>query len=146
MVDSAFELLSTAFLNGLYMGLVLTISQFIFRNSYVRVLHQNKRLTVFLIATLIAVPYNLFYWLTKPEIYTYCVSFDFVKEEICKSLPGWTLFVYQSLRLFVCYLGTILLYDKIVKRLFEKSGFGHRGSTDPDKPNTESPINREDYQ
>ncbi|WP_061224957.1 hypothetical protein [Leptospira weilii] len=125
MIESITELLPTVLLNGLYMGLVLTVSQVLFRNLPHRILLKNKRLVVFIVATLIAVPYNIFYWITMPEVFTYCVSFDSVKEEICKILPGWTLAVYQSIRLFVCYLATILLYNKIVKSVFERSGFGH---------------------
>ncbi|AXR68272.1 hypothetical protein [Leptospira mayottensis] len=125
MIESISELLPTMLLNGLYMGLVLTVSQVLFRNLPHRILFKNKRLVVFVVATMIAVPYNIFYWLTMPEVFTYCVSFDSVKEEICKLLPGWTLAAYQSARLFVCYLTTILLYNKIVKGVFERSGFGH---------------------
>ncbi|EMN89578.1 hypothetical protein [Leptospira weilii] len=125
MIESITELLPTVLLNGLYMGLVLTVSQVLFRNLPHRILLKNKKLVVFIVATLIAVPYNIFYWLTMPEVFTYCVSFDSVKEEICKILPGWTIAVYQSIRLFVCYLATILLYNKIVKSVFERSGFGH---------------------
>lgn len=128
MIESILELLPTVLLNGLYMGLVLTVSQVLFRNLPHRILFKNKRFVVFIIATLIAVPYNIFYWLTMPEVYTYCVSFDSVKEEICKVLPGWTLAAYQAIRLFVCYLATILLYNKIVKGIFERSGFGHATS------------------
>ncbi|EMN45521.1 hypothetical protein, partial [Leptospira weilii] len=115
MIESITELLPTVLLNGLYMGLVLTVSQVLFRNLPHRILLKNKRLVVFVVATMIAVPYNIFYWLTMPEVFTYCISFDSVKEEICKILPGWTIAVYQSIRLLVCYLATILLYNKIVK-------------------------------
>ncbi|EQA62264.1 hypothetical protein [Leptospira alexanderi] len=125
MIESIIELLPTVLLNGLYMSLVLTVSQVLFRNLPYRFLLKNKRPVVFVVATLIAVPYNIFYWITMPEAFTYCVSFDSVKEEICKILPGWTLAVYQSIRLFVCYLATILLYNKIVKSVFERSGLGH---------------------
>lgn len=125
MIESITELLPTVFLNGLYMSLVLTVSQILFRNLPHRILLKNKRFVVFIVATLIAVPYNIFYWLTMPEVFTYCVSFDSVKEEICKILPGWTLAAYQAIRLFVCYLATILLYNKIVKGVFERSGLGH---------------------
>ncbi|EKP13193.1 hypothetical protein [Leptospira borgpetersenii] len=125
MIESITELLPTVLLNGLYMGLVLTVSQVLFRNLPHQVLLKNKRLVVFVVATLVAIPYNIFYWLTMPEVFTYCVSFDSVKEEICKLLPGWTLAIYQSIRLFVCYLATILLYNKIVKGVFERSGLGH---------------------
>ncbi|EKO53576.1 hypothetical protein LEP1GSC132_0826 [Leptospira kirschneri str. 200803703] len=125
MIESITELLPTVFLNGLYMSLVLTVSQILFRNLPHRILLKNKRFVVFIVATLIAVPYNIFYWLTMPEVFTYCVSFDSVKEEICKILPGWTLTAYQAIRLFVCYLATILLYNKIVKGVFERSGLGH---------------------
>ncbi|EMO13655.1 hypothetical protein LEP1GSC165_1554 [Leptospira santarosai str. CBC523] len=128
MIESIIELLPTVLLNGLYMSLVLTVSQVLFRNLPYRFLLKNKRLVVFVVATLIAVPYNIFYWLTMPEVFTYCVAFDSVKEEICKVLPGWTLAAYQGIRLFVCYLATILLYNKIVKGIFERSGLGHAKS------------------
>ncbi|MDI7236397.1 hypothetical protein QMM95_09890 [Leptospira santarosai] len=125
MIESIIELLPTVLLNGLYMSLVLTVSQVLFRNFPHHIFLKNKRLVVFIVATLIAVPYNIFYWFTSPEVFTYCVSFDGVKEEICKVLPGWTLAIYQAIRLFVCYLATILLYNKIVKGIFERSGLGH---------------------
>ncbi|ULH28701.1 hypothetical protein FH581_021870 [Leptospira weilii] len=128
MIESITELLPTVLLNGLYMGLVLTVSQVLFRNLPHRILLKNKRLVVFVVATMIAVPYNIFYWLTMPEVFTYCISFDSVKEEICKILPGWAIAAYQSIRLFVCYLATILLYNKIVKGVFERSGLGHTKS------------------
>ncbi|EMJ90641.1 hypothetical protein LEP1GSC194_1083 [Leptospira alstonii serovar Sichuan str. 79601] len=101
---------------------------------------KNKRLVVFVVATMIAVPYNIFYWLTMPEVFTYCVSFDSVKEEICKILPGWAIAAYQAIRLFVCYLATILLYNKIVKGVFERSGLGHA------KPENEREERTEEFQ
>ncbi|MGJ4785648.1 hypothetical protein ACQV5J_16150 [Leptospira interrogans] len=140
MIESITELLPTVFLNGFYMSLVLTVSQILFRNLPHHFLLSNKRLVVFLVATLIAIPYNIFYWITMPEVFTYCVSFDSVKEEICKILPGWTLAAYQAIRLFVCYLATILLYNKIVKGVFERSGLGHA------KPENEREERTEKFQ
>ncbi|EKO77717.1 MULTISPECIES: hypothetical protein [Leptospira] len=140
MIESIIELLPTVLLNGLYMGLVLTVSQVLFRNFPHYIFLKNKRLVVFIVATLIAIPYNIFYWFTSPEVFTYCVSFDGVKEEICKVLPGWALAAYQAIRLFVCYLATILLYNKIVKGIFERSGLGHT------KPKGEREEKTEEFQ
>ncbi|MDI7187918.1 hypothetical protein QMM42_17245 [Leptospira santarosai] len=140
MIESIIELLPTVLLNGLYMGLVLTVSQVLFRNFPHYLFLKNKRLIVFIVATLIAIPYNIFYWFTSPEVFTYCVSFDGVKEEICKVLPGWALAAYQAIRLFVCYLATILLYNKIVKGVFERSGLGHA------KPKGEREEKTEEFQ
>ncbi|MDI7213813.1 hypothetical protein [Leptospira santarosai] len=143
MIESIIELLPTILFNGLYMGLVLTVSQALFRNLPHSIFLKNKRVVVFIVATLIAVPYNIFYWLTMPEVFTYCVSFDSVKEEICKVLPGWTLAAYQAIRLFVCYLATILLYNKIVKEIFEKSGLGH---AKPENERMEKTETAEEFQ
>ncbi len=109
-----------------YIICVIVISQAVFRFAPIKVIHSYKKVTVFIIATIIALPFNIIYWITFPELFKYCVSFEFLELPYCTDLPGWTLAAYQSCRLFISYLIAIIAYDKIVKRIFEDNGFQHK--------------------
>ncbi|MCT8335716.1 hypothetical protein NUH30_18670 [Leptospira sp. 85282-16] len=123
MVEFLSSAIPQAVTSTIYIGAVIIVSQAVFRFIPIKAVLLHKKRMVFIIATLIAIPPNVLYWITAPENFQYCVEFSFVQEPICTELPGWTLSLYQSAFLFLSYLLSQFLYDKLARKMFEKVGF-----------------------
>lgn len=130
MVDFIIEAIPQAVSSIVYIAAVIILSQALFVFVPSRTIHSHKKVTVFAVATICALPSNLIYWLTFPDVFVYCVNFSFMQAEHCVNLPGYLLAGYQSLLLFLSYLVSQLCYDKLAKRLFEKVGFSHKALGD----------------
>lgn len=123
MTDFIVSTIPQAVTSVIYIGAVIILSQAIFKFLPFKPILMRKKRMVFVIATLTAVPWNLIYWLTAPETFTYCVSFSFMESKECSELPGYLLSLYQSAILFLNYLMAQVLYDKLARKMFESIGF-----------------------
>ncbi|MCW7467522.1 hypothetical protein [Leptospira levettii] len=123
MVEFLSSAIPQAITSTIYIGAVIIVSQAVFRFIPIKAVLLHKKRMVFIIATLIAIPPNILYWITAPENFQYCVEFSFVQDPICNELPGWILSLYQSAFLFLSYLLSQFLYDKLARKMFEKVGF-----------------------
>jgi hypothetical protein len=121
----------------LYIAAVIIVSQAVFRFIPTKPIILHKKITVFIVATLIASPFVAVYWFTAPGIFSYCINFNFMETPSCTDLPGKLLFLYQTAILFLNYLVSQFLYDKLVRKLFEKVGFTHNNSISTGEENAD---------
>lgn len=130
MLDSIIASAPGLIASVVYISAVIIVSQAVFRYLPFRPILLHKKKTVFLIATLIAIPSNVIYWITAPDTFDYCFKFEFMQEQECSVLPGYLLALYQSSLLFLNYLLAQVAYDKLARKLFEKTGFVPKSVSD----------------
>lgn len=123
MIEFLTSAIPQAITSTIYIGAVIIVSQAVFKFLPFKSILLHKRRMVFIIATVIAIPPNIIYWMTAPEFFSYCAEFSFIQEPVCSDLPGWTLSLYQSGLLFLSYLLSQFLYDKLARKMFESVGF-----------------------
>lgn len=136
MTDFLISAIPQAITSLIYISAVIIISQAIFRFLPYKPILLHKKRMVFIVASLTAVPFNLIYWLTAPDSFTYCVNFSFMKEQECTELPGYLLSLYQSSILFLNYLMAQFLYDKLARKMFESVGFVPKSISENEIPET----------